>query len=188
MFGICLFKHPSHVDFAFLQARPTDPRRRNDVTDNLPPWTTNAPTIEITIGAKDSASSIADHGKRDAAGTLLVDVALSDASHGDSKPVECTTHNAAIASSRPTKDFFWGVRVEIDDLLCENQVKAADNSFSFSVIISMFEIIYCCRCPNMCFGTPIYSYWYRTCPDGGRCFQHAMPSQLLRLFTNPSCY
>ena len=54
-----------------------------------------------------SASSIAAYRKRDAAGTLLVDVASSDAGHDDAKfgaDVEKATHNAASSSSRPPKD------------------------------------------------------------------------------------
>lgn len=110
-----------------LQARPTDPRKRTDVADDLPPWRcmpTNGPTIELPVRGISSASSIAAYQKRDAAGTLLVDVATSEAGHGDSKPSadreEVPAHNAASSSSRPPKDwrFIWlGIDAQTDEFL-----------------------------------------------------------------------
>lgn len=113
-FGFSCFSNLSPW-LCLLQSRPTDPRRRTDVAEDLPPWRcmpSNRTTIMLTVGGNDSASSIAAYQRRDAAGTLLVNVATSEAGHDDSKPSkssavdpeEVPAHNAASSSSRPLKD------------------------------------------------------------------------------------
>lgn len=103
------------MDFVFLQGRPTDPRKKTDASDDLPPWScmpTNAATVEVALQNQDSASSIAAWRKRDEKGTVLIEVAKSEAGHGvpETDDVEKAVHNAASSSSRPAKEWFFFIR------------------------------------------------------------------------------
>ena len=101
------------MDFVFLQGRPTDPRKKTDASDDLPPWScmpTNAATVEVALQNQDSASSIAAWRKRDEKGTVLIEVAKSEAGHGVQE-TDDVEHHAASSSSRPAKEwcFFRGL-------------------------------------------------------------------------------
>lgn len=92
--------------FAPSQERPQDPRKEGNAPKDRPPWK-NLPRgkfTEITMECSDSASSIAAYKKRDSAGTLLVDIAMSDA--GGGKAEEPCHEPAAASSSKPQEDSF----------------------------------------------------------------------------------
>lgn len=85
---------------ASSQDKARDPRKEGNAPPDLPPWKLfpRGKFTEMTVECTDSASSIAAYKKRDARGTLLVDVALSDAGGGTADE---PSNEPASSSSRP---------------------------------------------------------------------------------------